>query len=70
MLLFGLLTGKLADAEDKLETAQFDVAAMMKEGRALPARPRAPDQSGAARLTAARALHTPLRLAAHDSTSR
>lgn len=41
LLLFGLLTGKLSDAKDKLEAAQFDVAAMVEQGRALPACPAA-----------------------------
>lgn len=54
LLFFGLLTGKFSDAEDKLEAAQFDVAAVVEQGSALPARPAASDQAGAARLTAAR----------------
>lgn len=70
LLLFGLLTGKLSDAEDKLEAAQFDVAAVVEQGRALPACPTASDQAGAARLTAAQQLRAALRLAAHHATSR
>ena len=70
MLFFGLLTGKLCDAEDKLEAAQFDVAAMMEQGSALPARPAASYQTGAACLTAARELGAALRLATHDATSQ
>lgn len=54
LLFFGLLTGKFGDAEDKLEAAQFDVAAMVEQGGAFPACPAAADQAGAARLTAAR----------------
>lgn len=55
-LFFGLLTGELGNAEDKLEASQFDVAAMVEQGSALPARPAAADQAGAARLTTARRL--------------
>lgn len=43
LLLFGLLTGELGDAEDKLEASQFDVAAVVEQGRPLPARPAASD---------------------------
>lgn len=53
LLLFGVFTGKLSDAEDELEAAKFDVATMVEQGRALPARPAASNQAGAARLTAA-----------------
>lgn len=70
LFLFGLLTGKLGDAEDELETAQFDVAAVVEEGRALPARPAASDQAGAARLAAARQLGATLGLAAHHAAGR
>lgn len=52
LLFFGLLTGKLCDAKDKLEAAEFDVAAMVKQGGALPARPAASNQAGAASFTA------------------
>lgn len=55
-LFFGLLTGELGNAEDKLEASQFDVAAMVEQGSALPARPAAANQAGAARLTTARRL--------------
>lgn len=41
LLFFGLLTGELCDAEDELEATQFDVAAMVEQGGALPARPAA-----------------------------
>lgn len=41
LLFFGLLTGELGDAEDELEAPQFDVAAMVEQGGALPARPAA-----------------------------
>lgn len=64
-LLLGPLVGKLGDAEDELEAAQLDVAAVVEQGRALPARPAAPDQPGAARLAAAGALRPALRAAAH-----
>lgn len=67
LLFFGLLTGELCDAEDKLEAAQFDVAAVVEQGRALPACPAASDQAGAARLAAARWLRTALSLAAHHT---
>lgn len=70
LLFFGLLTGKLCDAEDKLEAAQFDVAAMVEEGSALPACSAASDQAGAACLTAARQLRAALRLAAHHAPGR
>ncbi len=70
LLLFGLLTGELGDAEDKLDAAQFDVAAMVEQSRALPACPAASNQAGAARLTAAQQLGATLRLAAHHSTGR
>lgn len=53
LLLLGLLAGELGHAEDELEAAQLDVAAVVEEGRALPARPAAADQAGAARLAAA-----------------
>lgn len=53
LLLFGLLTGELCDAKDKLEATQFDVAAMMEQGRTLPTRPATTNQAGAARLAAA-----------------
>lgn len=53
LLFFGLLTGELGNAEDKLEAAQFDVAAVVEQSGALPARPAAADQAGAARLTTA-----------------
>ncbi len=56
LLFFRLFTGELGDAEDKLEAAQFDVAAMVEQGGALPARSTASNQTGAARLTAARQL--------------
>lgn len=54
LLFFGLLTGKLSNAEDKLEASQFDVAAMVEQGCALPACSATSNQAGAARLTAAR----------------
>lgn len=41
LLFFGLLTGELGDAEDELEAPQFDVAAMVEQGGAFPARPAA-----------------------------
>lgn len=43
LLFFGLLTGELGNAEDKLEASQFDVAAVVEQGSALPARPAAAD---------------------------
>lgn len=68
LLFFGLLTGELGDAEDKLEAAQFDVAAVVEQSGALPARPAAADQAGAARLTAARRLRAAaVRLARHHA---
>lgn len=70
LLLFGLLTGELCDAEDELEAAQFDVAAVVEQRRALPACTAAPDQAGAARLARARQLGAALRLAAHHAARR
>lgn len=69
LLLFGLLTGELGDAEDELEAAQLDVAAVVEQRRAFPSSPAASDQAGAARLAAARQLRAALRLAAHHSAS-
>lgn len=66
LLLFGLLTGELGHAEDELEAAQLDVAAVVEEGSALPARPAAADQAGAACLAAAgRVGSASARLTAH-----
>lgn len=70
LLLFGLLTGELGDAEDELEAAQLDVAAVVEQRRALPARPAAPDQAGAARLARARQLGAAPGLAAHHAARR
>lgn len=70
LLFFGLLTGKLGDAEDELEAAQFDVAAVVEQSGALPARPATADQAGSACLTAARRLRATaaaLRLARHHA---
>lgn len=53
LLFFGLLTGELGNAEDKLEAAQFDVAAVVEQSSALPTRPAAADQAGATRFTTA-----------------
>lgn len=70
VLLLRPLAGELGDAEDELEATQFDVAAVVKQGRALPARPAAPDQSGAARLAVAGALRPTLSAAAHHPANR
>lgn len=70
-LFFGLLAGELGDAEDELEAAQFDVAAVVQQGGALPARPAAPDQAGAARLASAWRLQaTAARLARHHAAGQ
>lgn len=69
-LLFGLFTGKLCDAEDKLQAAQFNVAPVVEQGRALPPRTAASNQAGAARLAGARLLGAALGLAAHHATRR
>lgn len=69
LLLFGLLSGELGDAEDELEAAQLDVAAVVEQRCALSARPAASDHAGAASLAAARQLGAALRLAAHHSAS-
>lgn len=67
-LFFGLLAGELGDAEDELEAAQFDVAAVVEQSGALPARPATADQAGAARLTSARRLRAAaVRLARHHA---
>lgn len=66
-LFFGLLAGELGNAEDKLEASQFDVAAVVKQGSALPARPAAADQAGAARPAAAQRLGVTVGLAAHHA---
>ena len=47
-IAFGLFGRKLSDAEDKLQAPQLDVAAMVQQGRALPAGPTAPNQARAA----------------------
>lgn len=71
LLLFGLFTGELRNAEDKLEASQFDVAAVVEQGGALPTRPAATNQARAARLTAARRLDAiTVRVAGHDATSQ
>lgn len=70
LLLFGLLAGELCDAEEELEAAQLDVAAVVQQRRALPPRPAASYQAGAACLAAARQLAPALRLAAHHSSGR
>lgn len=70
LLFFGLLAGELCNAEDKLEASQFDVAAVVEQGSAFPARPAAADQAGAARLTAARRLGAAARLAAHHAAGQ
>lgn len=44
-IAFGLFGRKLSDAEDELQAAQLDVAAMVQQGCALPASPTAPDQA-------------------------
>lgn len=69
LLFFGLLVSELGDAEDELQAAQLDVAAVVEQGGALPARPATPDQAGAAGFAAARQLGGALRLAAHHSVS-
>lgn len=68
VFLFGLLAGELCDAEDKLQAAQFEVAAVVEERRALPAGPAAPNQAGAACLAIAGKTSVSLGLAAHHST--
>lgn len=70
LLLFGLFTGELRNAEDKLEASKFDVAAVVEQGGALPTRPAATNQARATRLTDARRLDTiTVRVAGHDATS-
>lgn len=68
LLFFGLLTGELGNAEHKLEAAQFDVAAVVEQRGALPARPAATDQAGATRLaTAGRVRAAAVRVARHHA---
>lgn len=69
LLLFGLLAAELGDAEDELEAAELDVAAVVEQRRALPACPAASDEARAARFAAARQLRGALGLAAHHSAS-
>lgn len=70
LVLAGRLAGELGDAEEELLAAQLDAAAVVEQGRALPACPTAPDQAGAAGPAAAGAApgvegpaahHAPLR---------
>lgn len=67
-LLLGLLGGELGNAEDELQAAQLDAATVVQERRALPARPAAPDQAGAAGPAVALVLAgLCLALAAHNA---
>lgn len=66
-LFFGLLTGELNNAEDKLHAAQFDVAAVVEQRCALPAGPAATNQAGTAGLTVAGEPGSSLGLATHHS---
>lgn len=69
IFFFRLLASKFSDAEDKLQAAELDVAAVVEERCALPARTTAPYQTGATRLAAARAEVRVLGLAAHHSAN-
>lgn len=66
---FRLLASEFGDAEDELQAAELDVAAMVEERCAFPARTTAPYQTGAARLAAARPEVRVLGLAAHHSAN-
>lgn len=66
-LFFRLLARKLCDAEDELQAAQLDVAAVMEKCRALPACTAAPYETGAAGLATALSEVRVLSLAAHHS---
>lgn len=54
VFFFWLLASKFSDAEDELQAAELDVAAVVEERCALPACTTAPYQTGAARLAATR----------------
>lgn len=62
---FGLSGRKLSDAEDELQAAQLDVAAVVQQGCALPACPTAPDQARAAGFAIAGSALWPLGLGTH-----
>ena len=64
-IAFGLFGRKLSDAEDKLQAPQLDVAAVVQQGRALPAGPTAPNQARAAGFAVAGSPLRPLGLGAH-----
>ena len=64
-IAFGLFGRKLSDAEDKLQAPQLDVAAMVQQGRALPAGPTAPNQALAAGFAVAGSPLRPLGLGTH-----
>lgn len=67
--LFRLLACEFGDAEDELQAAKLDVAAVVEERCAFPARTAAPYQTGAARLAAARPEVRVLGVAAHHSAN-